>query len=319
MLSGQGQGQDDMTDSVRDGLLFSGKVCIDFDNSNSVAAAKQPLNSLKRKTKQLAQTLAKQTRRRSSLNLGHVAPDTRAMMEGLALDANTYPALFVRAVLATPDYRLLLQGLLALMRDCDNDSRIMAHTIELALLIFRDKELRQCLLDLGAFDLLCAKVPLVRENLSLILKFIEAATREMILPLSAESRSLISFLQSNVLTSSCPSLSVLSIIANSCKNTDVAKFVNSLEYSERFLRHVMGYLSDPDMNFLTVVHSLQILVRLTVDDPLGQRVFKDSNIDQIWRLVFSMLEKGTSYSLDPVLDLLEETVAIPKFCKSLQK
>ncbi|KAJ3082195.1 hypothetical protein HDU99_003368, partial [Rhizoclosmatium hyalinum] len=233
----------------------------------------------------------------------------------IAADAVRLPSVFVRAVASPALCAPLLAGLLQIMHDVDPDSRIMAHALQLALLLFKDKELRRLFLDMGSFDVLAAKVPLLRENLSLVLQFIEAATRITILPTCNESNALIVFLQNNI---SSPSLSVLAIIANACKNNDIAKYLNSLPHSERFVRHILAYLSDPDINFLTIVHSLQILVRLTVDDPMGQKFFKESNIDQIWRLLFSMMEKGSSYSLEPVLDLLEETMSIAKFRTSLE-
>ncbi|KAJ3293191.1 cytochrome c oxidase subunit 1 [Rhizoclosmatium sp. JEL0117] len=241
-----------------------------------------------------------------------------ATNESIAADAVRLPSVFVRAVASPAQCAPLLAGLLQIMHDVDPDSRIMAHALQLALLLFKDKELRRLFLDMGSFDVLAAKVPLLRENLSLVLQFIEAATRITILPTCNESNALIVFLQNNILSSSSPSLSVLAIIANACKNNDIAKHLNSLPHSERFVRHILAYLSDPDINFLTIVHSLQILVRLTVDDPMGQKFFKESNIDQIWRLLFSMMEKGSSYSLEPVLDLLEETMSIAKFRTSLE-
>ncbi|ORY43652.1 hypothetical protein BCR33DRAFT_245585 [Rhizoclosmatium globosum] len=305
------------TETVRDGLLFAAA-------SSSQSAAQNASAALRKKVGQLAAALGKQRlrlRRRSTAiaianqSHCHVGPDTRLLLESIAADAVRLPSVFVRTVASPALCAPLLAGLLQIMHDVDPDSRIMAHALQLALLLFKDKELRRLFLDMGSFDVLAAKVPLLRENLSLVLQFIEAATRITILPTCNESNSLIVFLQNNI---SSPSLSVLAIIANACKNNDIAKYLNSLPHSERFVRHILAYLSDPDINFLTIVHSLQILVRLTVDDPMGQKFFKESNIDQIWRLLFSMMEKGSSYSLEPVLDLLEETMSIAKFRTSLE-
>ncbi|KAJ3064224.1 hypothetical protein HDU98_012345, partial [Podochytrium sp. JEL0797] len=310
----------DMTDTVRDGLLFA-------PSQNSLCSAPVSASAgMRRRIVLLQAGLAKQQgRRRSSMyqTAGfHVAPDTRALLESLADDAAATPALFVRGVLSAAkdkDRHALVRGLVAIVRDADSDSRTMAHALELALLLLKDTTLRKAVLDAGAFALVCTKVHVARENLPLVLAFVETALKHVQLSTSAESNALATFMQSNILACSSPSLAVLSIISNACKNPSVAKHMNTLPNSERFLRQILNYLSASDINFLAAVHSLQIMIRLTFDEPMGQRFFKDANINQIWVLVFKMLEKGSSHNLEPVLDLLEDTLSIPKFHDSLEK
>ncbi|KAI8835664.1 hypothetical protein BJ741DRAFT_607537 [Chytriomyces cf. hyalinus JEL632] len=323
MLSHSGDSQDNaMTDTVRDGLLYGAGNDIQLSANvkvNHVGVA----GSLRRQMVALEKALGKQSRRRTSsfelMGMGmHVAPETRGVLESLSEAASIHPAPLVRAVRGAKDTRRLVAGLVAIVKDCDADSRVLAHCIDIAFVLFKDRSLRSMLIAFNAIDIVAAKLKSAHENQSLVFRFLEVATKHAVPASTTDIKALVAFLQNHILTSITPSLSVLPIIASICASRDLAVYLNSLPHSERFLRQILGYLSNPDINFLTVVHSLQILVRLTVEDPLGQKFFKDSNIDQIWNLVFSMLEKGSCYNLDPVLDLLEETIAIPKFRSSFE-
>ncbi|KAJ3390282.1 hypothetical protein HDU84_007663 [Entophlyctis sp. JEL0112] len=86
------------------------------------------------------------------------------------------------------------------------------------------------------------------------------------------------------------------------------------------MRHILEYLSDPDINFLALVYSLQILLRLTVENPIGNSFFKEGNLRKIWQLVFGMLEKSgvSTANLVPVLDLLQEALAVERFGTSFK-
>ncbi|KAJ3236775.1 hypothetical protein HDU78_004439 [Chytriomyces hyalinus] len=323
MLSHSGDSQDNaMTDTVRDGLLYGAGNDIQLSANvkvNHVGVA----GSLRRQMVALEKALGKQSRRRTSsfelMGMGmHVAPETRGVLESLSEAASIYPAPLVRAVRGAKDTRRLVAGLVAIVKDSDADSRVLAHCIDIAFVLFKDRSLRAMLIAFNAIEIVAAKLKSAHENQSLVFRFLEVATKHAVPASTTDIKALVAFLQNHILTSITPSLSVLPIIASICASRDLAVYLNSLPHSERFLRQILGYLSNPDINFLTVVHSLQILVRLTVEDPLGQKFFKDSNIDQIWNLVFSMLEKGSCYNLDPVLDLLEETIAIPKFRSSFE-
>ncbi|KAJ3237036.1 hypothetical protein HDU81_010039 [Chytriomyces hyalinus] len=323
MLSHSGDSQDNaMTDTVRDGLMYGAGNDVQLSANvkvNHVGVA----GSLRRQMIALEKALGKQSRRRTSsfelMGMGmHVAPETRGVLESLSEAASIHPAPLVRAVRGAKDTRRLVAGLVAIVKDCDADSRVLAHCIDIAFVLFKDRSLRAMLIGFNAIDIVAAKLKSAHENQSLVFRFLEVATKHAVPASTTDIKALVAFLQNHILTSIAPSLSVLPIIASVCASRDLAAYLNSLPHSERFLRQILGYLSNPDINFLTVVHSLQILVRLTVEDPLGQKFFKDSNIDQIWNLVFSMLEKGSCYNLDPVLDLLEETIAIPKFRSSFE-
>ncbi|KAJ3119909.1 hypothetical protein HK100_000112 [Physocladia obscura] len=99
---------DGMTDTMRDGLLFT----------PTPKAFESPSEAAIKTIALLVTTLKKHSRRRSSI-FGiqaevwsiHISPDTRSIMETLSAEAVSRPAIFIRAVLENNDNRNLIQGL----------------------------------------------------------------------------------------------------------------------------------------------------------------------------------------------------------------
>ncbi|KAJ3350849.1 hypothetical protein HDU83_009377 [Entophlyctis luteolus] len=218
------------------------------------------------------------------------------------------------------DHATLIQGLLHIIRDGDADSRITAHSLELALALFKDRVLRNLIIDLGIFEIVSSKITHARENLGAVLRLIDACTYQSSVPFCKESKDLAAFLQSRVLANSIPLL-VLPIVSNISESKELSEYLVSLPHFERFMRHILEYLSDPDINFLALVYSLQILLRLTVENPIGNSFFKEGNLRKIWQLVFGMLEKSgvSTANLVPVLDLLQEALAVERFGTSFKR
>ncbi|KAI8615834.1 hypothetical protein BC830DRAFT_256665 [Chytriomyces sp. MP71] len=221
-----------MTNTVRDGLLVfdgEGVKAGDLDRSAHADATNSTntnagdiCGELLRKTRALGIALGRQQQRRrrtSVFSLGsdpasrlgchpvlaHISPDTRAIVESLSDAASAHPTLLVRAVLHARDSRRLFAGLLEIVRDCEPDSRLLAHALEIALVLVRDRNLRSQLASLNAIDVVAPKVHVARENQSLILRFLEVATKHsttstMIATSSPETKSLVSFLQNHMLS-----------------------------------------------------------------------------------------------------------------------